>query len=220
VRRVLKPGDVARDVFLLCTTTVRSRAEKARLVSVADIVAEAAAEYEAAATSTTLHLLSEQTDVGGVVTMGEMSKLYDEKMVREDSPGRHIYDRLMVAPMLGLCPLCAQRIVSTLDHHLPKSKYPSLACVSSNLVPTCSDCNRLKRDRRPHNEEDQTIHPYFDDFEDGRWLEAEVVENTPPAVRFYVQPRLGGRQQSAHGLAIISNCSGWLLCTQHRQARS
>jgi hypothetical protein len=188
VRRLTKPDDIARDVFLLCTATVQSRLERARLVSVAGIVAGAAEEYEAAAASTSLHLLAEQADVGGVVTVREMSDLYDEKMVRKGAVGRHIYDRLMVAPMLGLCPLCAQRIVSTLDHHLPKSKYPALACVASNLVPTCTDCNRLKRDKRPESEGDQTIHPYFDDFEDDRWLEAEVVENVPPAVRFFVQP--------------------------------
>ena len=78
--------------------------------------------------------------------------------------------------------------MSTLDHHLPKARYPALAVTPINLVPACADCNRAKTDSIAKTREEQSLHPYFDDVEDESWLEAEVVEGAPAALRFYVRP--------------------------------
>lgn len=78
--------------------------------------------------------------------------------------------------------------MSTLDHHLPKSKFPALAVTPSNLIPACSDCNKSKLASSPHTEEEQTFHPYFDDFGHAPWLHAEVVQGSPPMLRFSVKP--------------------------------
>jgi hypothetical protein len=40
-------------------------------------------------------------------------------------------------------------IVSCSDHLLPKSKYADLGHDPANLVPSCSECNYLKRDYDP-----------------------------------------------------------------------
>lgn len=57
-------------------------------------------------------------------------------------------------PTLFICPACDESKYSTkagsiqtdIDHYLPKSKYPHLACHPYNLVPSCLACNlRIKK---------------------------------------------------------------------------
>ena len=44
------------------------------------------------------------------------------------------------------CPYCLISAHSTFDHYLDKSKYPEYALFSSNLIPSCAECNSLKSD--------------------------------------------------------------------------
>ena len=61
--------------------------------------------------------------------------------------------------------------MSTLDHYLPKSKYPALAIAPKNMIPACRDCNLgKKRTFSPQNSEEEPLHPYFDDVEQDIWL--------------------------------------------------
>ncbi|MEC4816404.1 MAG: hypothetical protein SAK29_24525 [Scytonema sp. PMC 1069.18] len=59
---------------------------------------------------------------------------------------------------LSICPACDEAKYSTkagdiktdIDHYLPKSKYPHLACHPYNLVPSCLACNqRIKKTSDP-----------------------------------------------------------------------
>jgi hypothetical protein len=116
----------------------------------------------------------------------DLIKVYTDKLVGQRAPGRHIYDQLQLAARR--CPLCGHRKVTTLDHHLPKARFPLLCVAPDNLVPACVECNKIKLDAWPATAETQTLHPYFDNVDGGQWLAAEVIEETPPAVRFFVQP--------------------------------
>lgn len=51
--------------------------------------------------------------------------------------------------MVGkLCPYCGERMRAVdLDHFLPKSQYPLLSIYSSNLVPSCVECNKEKKEQ-------------------------------------------------------------------------
>jgi hypothetical protein len=100
----------------------------------------------------------------------------------------YIYNELIAAPAQGRCPLCGQREVTTLDHHLPKAHYPALVVAPLNLVPSCSDCSKAKLDNIPQEAVDITLYPYFDNIDGRRWLTAEVIETRPAALRFCVQP--------------------------------
>jgi len=120
------------------------------------------------------------------VSATEMSWLYKNKMVDPRGPARHVYDELRLAPRHGVCPLCGHRRVMTLDHFLPKSSYSALAVNPLNLVPSCSDCNKIKSSSVMDG-----IHPYFDNIESERWLYAEVVELTPPGLRFHLRKPVG-----------------------------
>src|SRR5258708_7182739 len=117
-----------------------------------------------------------------------MVTTYTGRMVAKSQPGRPIYDRLIAGSAGGRCPLCGLGHVSTLDHHLPKAEYPVLAVSPANLIPSCNWCQGAKDGSYPASANDQTLHPYFDNVDGGRWLAAEVVNSTPAAFRFVVVP--------------------------------
>ena len=61
------------------------------------------------------------------------------------------------------CPICDCSFAYsqvTLDHILPKSKFPFLSITPINLVPTCYNCNMRKNDRIPS----KVLNPYFHGF--------------------------------------------------------
>ncbi|MFF4983341.1 HNH endonuclease [Streptomyces sp. NPDC001046] len=166
---------------------MRNQQLKERLqASEAQIVA-AGKSYVTAAQATTLHNLEPEDFEVDQVTGSEMVAIYTGRMAKKGAAGRVIYDDLILAAKDGRCPLCGQRPVSTLDHHLPKSLYPALAVDPLNLIPACADCNKLKLDVAPVSPEDETLHPYFDNIEQRSWLHAEVVEVAPAALRFFVR---------------------------------
>src|SRR6266567_750568 len=104
MRKLPRPDDVPREVFVLCAST-RHEPLRARLLAATDDVVAAAAAYEDVATRAVLHELPEHAIVGVDVTAVEMGRLYDDKIVRSGAPGRYIYDRLMLSPKHGVCPL-------------------------------------------------------------------------------------------------------------------
>jgi hypothetical protein len=116
-----------------------------------------------------------------------MSDLYKLQFSKQGSPGRGIYDELITATQNGRCPMCGQGVVSTLDHYLPKSRYPSLTVTPLNLIPACGDCNKKKLSSAPGAADEAILHPYFDDVEEDNWLGAETLEGKPAVVRFFVR---------------------------------
>jgi 5-methylcytosine-specific restriction endonuclease McrA len=183
-----KPTITSRRAFRTCIRRVRDTALKARLDAVEDDVVAISDAFEAAATAARLHTLAAEDNVGGLVSSDEMSAVYTGRMAQKDGPGRAIYEELLAAPAHGRCPLCGYRIVSTLDHHMPKKRYPALAVTPANLVPACADCNKAKLETPSRSSEEATFHPYFDDIENDLWLQAEIIQTSPAALRFGVKP--------------------------------
>lgn len=181
------PGDDAEQVYRTCISTKIKAALKAQLEAVAAEIKNAAIEYDTAATLAVLHTLQTQDNVGGV-PKSDLEKIYTQRMVPEDSPGRQIYERLLHSSPHDKCPLCGQGYVTTLDHHLPKTDYPALAVIPVNLIPACSYCNKEKLQDVPTCAEEQTLHPYYDNVEGELWLRAEVIQTNPAALRYYAAP--------------------------------
>ncbi|MGB5919268.1 HNH endonuclease [Arcobacter sp.] len=67
---------------------------------------------------------------------------------------------------LVLCPFCGEAgRPTTLDHFLPKEKYPEYSVLSKNLVPACDYCQRkdLKGEKVfDKNNKRLFLHPYYD----------------------------------------------------------
>ena len=193
MRKLPKPCDdtgaelVPVDVFDVCISKVKDAAMKSRLQGVRSLVAAAAVDYDAAAASGKLHTIKRQTKVGKVIK-DEMLLVYTYRMVSNKQPGRIVYDQIINAPKYQRCPLCDIGTVNTLDHHLPKTEYLKLAVTPNNLVPSCMWCQGAKKTGYPTSAEEQTIHPYFDDFESEVWLCAEVIQSSPAAFRYFAKP--------------------------------
>jgi len=106
-----------------------------------------------------------------------ITKYYDNYYI-----GRRLYGiRVEMEKLVkNRCPICDCSFgysQVTLDHILPKSKFPIYAITPINLVPTCHNCNIRKGTKVPS----KVLHPYFHKFETFEYLsiEIEVNENDP-----------------------------------------
>ena len=147
-----------------------------------------------------------------------MIKVYTNRMAKEGAPGRPVYNALKLAARR--CPLCGHRDVSTLDHYLPKTAFPLLCVTPSNLVPACSDCNKVKSDALPATAADQTLHPYFDDADQDAWLKAEVVQARRPRWCSLPTRRSTGLRACPTVSGTTSKSSGLPPCTAARPRRN
>lgn len=128
--------------------------------------------------------------VAGELSKGNLMDLYDEGVVKSKGRPRDIYDKILVAAQ-GRCPYCAGiGTARTLDHYLPKAKFPGLSVHPHNLVPACRDCNTDAGVGFPITQNLQPIHPYLDKdcFFFERWVHAEVIRCEPVVVRFFSDP--------------------------------
>ncbi|MEH0716202.1 hypothetical protein H4F24_01275 [Vibrio alginolyticus] len=151
--------------------------------------------YRQRASNTTLHQSTQSRHghsedvVIGNVTKADFVDLYEDCFVKTGTSGRAIYDEIR-ASSDGLCPLCGIGSVSTLDHYLPKARYPLYSVHPCNLVPACMDCNKGKGSSVLNSNVEEPLHPYFvsPHFIDEHWISAEIVETTPVTARFYPTP--------------------------------
>lgn len=187
VRRIDKPLlDDTEHVFLTCISKIKDSYLKDRLTACKNLIIEATIEFDNKVTKGELHLIERETIVNENVLATELQDVYTNRMAKIGAPGRKIYDKLMSAPAHGICPLCSQRVVKTIDHYLPKASYPKLSVSLINLIPCCSDCNRSKSSSYPSLPEEAILHPYYDDIEKDVWLKANVMHTTPVSIKYEV----------------------------------
>jgi hypothetical protein len=188
MRSLAAPEYDARSTFELCAKNVRDKEFRRRLESVADDIQTAEQTYKERAKDAVLFTIAEADNVAGIVAGDEMVTLYTGTFSRQKTPPRIIYDTIKSAPKQSICPLCAHRVVMTLDHYLAKSRHPALSVTPVNLVPACTDCNKIKPNTPPASASEQTLHPYFDNVDDEVWLVASVKEVEPAVVQFEAIP--------------------------------
>lgn len=80
--------------------------------------------------------------------------------------------------ILQLCPACGEDgTPNTLDHYLPKDKYPEYAILSKNLFPMCDICQGKKSVHVLCNDGERIfLHPYYDDFLVNQSVQLEIGE--------------------------------------------
>lgn len=191
---MVAPNENPSVVYQACVGSITDQSLRNRLNALTNDIAVAAVDYQQRATAKQLYTLL-PNDCGnddialGTVTKKEFKSVYSSHMVGRTKPARLIYDLLLSRAPLGRCPFCGMGQASTLDHYLPKAKYPQLSVVPMNLVPSCKDCNTGKSTAVATTAGTQSLHPYFDhqSFINEQWLFAEVIQTVPMAIRFYVQ---------------------------------
>ncbi len=182
-----KPTDNVKEVFETCISNFENATFKAKLNSVGNFIETSTNNYNTQALVNNLNSIPKVTNVNNIVTADEMKKVYEQKLVRKGQPGRKYYEKLRLAAKNNICPLCNQRTVTTLDHVLPKTSYPTFAVAPFNLIPACADCNKIKDTYQPSISEEEIIHPYYDDISNQQYLYASLEETTPPSINFYIK---------------------------------
>ena len=181
-----RPTRSAELTFTSCISRVRNPGLAARLAAATPAIIAASEQFDRAAHRAQLHEIAAHDTVDPDVTISEMEKVYTQRMAKSGAPGREIYDEIFTSSPAGRCPLCMQRSVATLDHHLPKAHFPSLAVAPLNLIPACSDCNKAKLNAVATSSGEVPLHPYYDNLGDDVWLMATVIERHPTALRFHI----------------------------------
>lgn len=155
---------------------------------------------------------------------------YKKKLVGKNAPGRKYYDYVLgegIRHGRGRCPICEIGRPSELDHYLPKSAFPALSVTPANLVPICSECNKLtgKGDYSPTKADEALFHPYFEDPPSCVWLRADIhfenevfVAYSVDAVGGSVRRRLE-QMLAVYGLDERYACRAieclWASCHKH-----
>ena len=160
-----------------------------------DIVNAINAFNNVTATRTWCHLPKAANGQPGATILGDLSKaelvaLYDTGVVRSNGRPRQIYDELKLAAH-DECPYCGGvGELGTLDHYLPKSRFPAYSVLPLNLIPACGVCNTGMGSNFPTDPNLQPLHPYLDEvhFFDEKWTTASVREEDPIVVDFDVDP--------------------------------
>lgn len=91
---------------------------------------------------------------------------------------------------LQFCPACGEDgTPNTLDHYLPKGKYPEFSVTSRNLFPMCDICQGKKLSKTV-NEADQRlfVHPYFDDFTESSVVRLVIGRPFESPTSFSIEP--------------------------------
>lgn len=186
MRSLKRPQFTAIDVLKLCVESIRDTELGNRLAKVGEEVGLAETNYIQLGNQQELFTISPTVSIGEV-SVNEMKRVFKGTFTKSTRT-RNIYDTLKKQPVNDICPMCGQRTVGSIDHYLPQSLHSALVVVPVNLVPACSDCNKAKLDTQPKTASTQTLHPYFDNVDEEKWLFADVIESQPASLRFYPDP--------------------------------
>lgn len=193
MRNIATPEEDPKVLYELCVNSVSDSDLRYRLNEVSNDVVRAASDYSRYGLDNQLYKIipndcKNEEIITGLVTKQELKDVYSIHMVGKSKPARKIYDLLLSRSPKGKCPFCGIGHASTLDHYLPKTKYPILAVVPKNLVPSCKDCNTGKKTTTATTAESQCLHPYFNNqaVVNEQWIFAKIESIFSGSVRFFV----------------------------------
>jgi hypothetical protein len=189
-----KPEFQVREVFLECISSVNNKSLKKDLEDCTKLLELAEADFESKFFSLQIHTIKPSKTITSKIDKVEMVKVYTDRMVQKEIPRKKYYSSIKLSAPYGKCPLCSVRTADTLDHYLPKSKFPIFAVTPITIIPSCTPCNKGKLITYPTNSDDQTLHPYFDNIDSISWLKASVIQTNPITFNFSVAPHPSWRQ--------------------------
>lgn len=188
MKRLPLPAFEVKDAVEQCAAGITIAERSRALLEALPNFQAAEATYKALAPAGQLFQIPTSDQVTPLLSGDLMGTIYKSHFARVGAPSRALYEAIRLAPPYGLCPMCGQRIVANVDHYLPQSLHPIFNLTPANLVPACSDCNKGKLAKFAQSAEEQTLHPYFDDLGNERWLVVDVRETEPPSITYRVQP--------------------------------
>lgn len=194
MRALIPPQLTFTDVLNTCVGSISCQTLTQNINAINSQLTDAAQDFDIKSMTADLFQIQPFTGkdddiVVGQITKKELKGLYTYHMVPAKKPARQYYDQIMMQAPLRICPFCGFGQVTTLDHYLPKAKFPLLSIFPKNLVPSCADCNKGKSAGLATSKNEQCLHPYFDQghFINEQWLFAEVIQTTPATIKYFVQ---------------------------------
>ncbi|QXP71037.1 hypothetical protein H0I29_02780 [Polaribacter sp. R2A056_3_33] len=188
MKKIVKPNFSVADVLIECIDNLQNENLKQELIDSTNQFTSAESDFESKVITNTLHQIQQNIEISNTINSSVLKGIYTDRMVNKTNKGRVFYNSIFISAPYGKCPFCSVKQVRTLDHYLPKSKYPILSITPNNLVPSCSDCNKDKLVDSPTSSEEETLHPYFDDIENFDWLKAKILTLNPIKFEYYVSP--------------------------------
>jgi hypothetical protein len=198
MKKIVEPTCSVSELFDECVQGISNAGVRNRLIAQKGLVADANADYAACSLDQTwcqlpkaAHGHPEQVIVGNL-TKGELVDLYTTGMVKSQGGARTKYDQIKILAREE-CPYCGgcgefvdDEGVGTLDHFLPKARFPAFSILPGNLVPACGTCNTGMGSSFPTDPNLQPLHPYFDapHFFEEKWTTVTVSEQDPVMVTF------------------------------------
>ncbi|MBR0960842.1 hypothetical protein [Bradyrhizobium japonicum] len=184
MRRLVPAARDPRAVFDACAERTQNAALRTQLLACGPTIALLANEYEELAKNSALNTFSDTELYPLPAPRKELGELYAR--VLRDGGERPTYDSIMQLAHQSICPQCGIGRVRTLDHYLPKGRFPELAVVPLNLVPTCRDCNFDKNEHHSSDEGDYVFHPYFDDWDQYRLVSATIAYQPYVSIKYSI----------------------------------
>lgn len=184
MREMNKPEENITEVYNICISEICNDEIKEKFKDCLPEIEEDELSYISYGRYHELHKLKSKDEIKGI-SKKEFENLYKYRMLNKEQPGRQYYNKFLNS--VSICPYCGVRDVWTLDHYLPKSKYPSYVITPINLIPSCRECNSTKDTYEAGSKKEELWHPYFDSFFGKQWLYADVIETEPPAFVFYMK---------------------------------
>lgn len=183
---IVKPDFDVKELFQACVNTVNNAQDRAELSACMSHLVINESEFDTKFKANEIYQIKPNKIVYGNIDKATMKQVYDYRMVQCED-GKVYYNKIFDSAADGICPLCSVREVDTLDHYLPKMKFPVFAVTPINLIPACFKCNRGKLVSYPTTAEDQTLHPYYDNIDVDHWLRVRVIQGNPISFHFYVE---------------------------------
>lgn len=180
MRHLQKPQLPIEDILEDCTASYRQGTRdgiKEKLRSSIGVICDESRIYDNEAEQQNWSVFRPHAMVNGILSKDDMCDVYDSKFVKEEKIKNKYYDHLMSLAKSGKCPICGIGQVSTLDHYLAKTIYPTYAVTPYNLVPVCKDCNFAKHDS-PLDPTCAPLHAYYDEVDSVIWLKASLSKST------------------------------------------
>ncbi|MGN3974004.1 hypothetical protein [Tsuneonella sp. SYSU-LHT278] len=170
------PGIAPGEIYDLASERFLDPNFRQRLASARPSYLDQVASYGEKGRTHKLHEIPEGNPANGLTSSADLVTLYDQGLLRRRSKARLLYEEIRLSTPYNICPYCNHRNVGQLDHFLAKGKFPIFSVCPENLIPSCSDCNKVKQDKIYESFVDAPLHPYFDYFEGVDWLTCSVEQ--------------------------------------------
>ncbi|MCM3441564.1 hypothetical protein AB3Z07_26770 (plasmid) [Metabacillus halosaccharovorans] len=186
MRNLPQPPFKLKEIYTTCVNDFTDLDKKKRLKKCLTYILEREQDYVKLKNSKLLYSLTDDicSEIG--IEKNELKSVYKQKFSAAKGPGRDIYLKIRGASPRNTCPICGQRKVSTLDHYLAQTHYPSLVVAPINLVPSCFDCNKKKLSSKASTHLEETLHPYLDELGEERFLFMEIKEDIELNICFFI----------------------------------